>query len=80
MREHTSGGAAHVAGIDDEFVDWFAIAGPVERAVPRFRALAELGLDFVNVIPSSSGVARDVAAASFVKLGRELLPALESRR
>ena len=76
MREHTSSVAAHVAGIDDAFVDWFAIAGPIERALPRFRALAELGLDFVHVIPSSSGVARDVAAASFVKLGRELLPAL----
>jgi 5,10-methylenetetrahydromethanopterin reductase len=80
MREHTSSTAAHTAGIDDGFVDWFAIAGPVERALPRFRALAELGLDFVHVIPSSSGVARDVAAASFVKLGRELLPALQSGR
>lgn len=80
MREHTSSAAAHAAGIDDDFVDWFAIAGPVERALPRFRALAELGLDFVHVIPSSSGVPRDVAAASFVALGRELLPALASGR
>ena len=76
MREHTSSLAAHASGIDDDFVDWFAIAGPVERALPRFRRLAELGLDFVHVIPSSSGVARDVAAASFVALGRDLLPAL----
>jgi 5,10-methylenetetrahydromethanopterin reductase len=76
MREHTSSAAAHTAGIDDDFVDWFAIAGPVERALPRFRALAEVGLDFVHVTPSSSGVARDVSATSFVKLGRELLPAL----
>jgi len=76
MGEHTSSAAAHTAGIDDDFVDWFAIAGPVERALPRFRQLAEIGLDFVHVIPSSSGVSRDVAAASFVKLGRELLPAL----
>lgn len=78
MREHTSSRAAHTAGIDDDFVDWFAIAGPVERALPRFRALRDLGLDFVHVIPSSSGVPRDVAATSFVKLGRELLPALRA--
>jgi len=76
MREHTSSLAAHTSGIDDDFVDWFAIAGPVDRALPRFRALAALGLDFVHVIPASSGVARDVAATSFLTLGRDLLPAL----
>ena len=35
--------AAHTAGIDDAFVDWFAIAGPLARALPRFRQLAALG-------------------------------------
>src|SRR5207244_8128353 len=29
MRDHTRTGVAHTAGIGDEFVDWFAIAGPV---------------------------------------------------
>lgn len=78
MRVHTRSDAAHTAIIDDDFVDWFAIAGPVERALPRFRELAALGLDFVHVIPSSSAVPRQVAATSFLKLGTELLPALRS--
>ncbi|MEW6271694.1 MAG: LLM class flavin-dependent oxidoreductase [Thermodesulfobacteriota bacterium] len=78
MRDHTRSDAAHARGVEDEFVDWFAIAGPLERALPRFRALAALGLDFVHVIPSSSGVPRDLAATSFAKLGRELLSALAS--
>ena len=48
----------------------------MERVLPRFRQLAALGLDFVHVIPGSSDVARDVAAASLMALGGELLPAL----
>jgi hypothetical protein len=76
MRDHTRAGAAHTAGIGDDFVDWFALVGPVERVLPRFRQLAALGLDFVHVIPGSSDVARDVAAASLMALGGELLPAL----
>ena len=80
MREHTRADAGHAAGIDDAFVDWFAIAGPVERALPRFRALAALGLDFLHVVPSSTGVARDVAIGSFTALGRDLLPALAGDR
>ena len=66
----------HTAGISDEFVDWFAIAGPAERALPRFRQLAALGLDFCYVIPGSTGVARELASASLVALGRDLVPAL----
>jgi 5,10-methylenetetrahydromethanopterin reductase len=78
MREHTRSDAVHAAGIDDEFVDWFAIAGPVDRTLPRFRRLAKVGLDFVHVIPGSTGVPRDVAASSLLALARELLPALRS--
>jgi 5,10-methylenetetrahydromethanopterin reductase len=78
MRDHTRAGVGHTAGIDDGFVDWFAIAGPVARAVPRFRALAALGLDFVHVIPGSSNVPREIAAGSLATFGRELLPALRA--
>jgi hypothetical protein len=67
---------AHTAGIPDDFVDWFAIAGPPEVAVRRLGALAALGLDFVHVIPGSTGVSRDVAIASVMRLARDVLPAL----
>lgn len=76
MREHTRTGAAHTAGIGDAFVDWFAIAGPAEVALPRFRQLAALGLDFCYVIPGSSNVAREVASASLLGLAQNVLPAL----
>jgi len=76
MRDHTRAGAAHIAGVDDDFVDWFALAGPVARVLPGFVALARLGLDFVHVIPASADVPREIARESIVKLGAELLPAL----
>lgn len=78
MREHTRVDAGHTDGVDDAFVDWFALAGPVERVLPRFVALARLGLDFVHVIPASTGVPRDVAAGSLMGLGQGLLPALRA--
>ena len=79
MRDHTRAGAAHTAGVEDDFVDWFALAGPVARVLPRFVALAKLGLDFVHVIPASADVPRDVARASIAKLGTEVLPALRAQ-
>jgi 5,10-methylenetetrahydromethanopterin reductase len=78
MQQHTRSGAEHTAGIGDEFVDWFAIAGPLSTALPRFRELAALGLHFVHVIPGSTGVSREVALASLMTLGRDLIPRLRS--
>ena len=76
MREHTRAGASHTAGLSDEFVDWFAIVGPPETALPRFRKLATLGLDFLRVVPGSVDMPRDIAAASLVNLANEIVPAL----
>src|SRR5436305_1701219 len=52
MRQHTRTGVPQTAGISDEFVEWFAIAGPVDVARERFRQLAALGLDFCSVVVS----------------------------
>jgi 5,10-methylenetetrahydromethanopterin reductase len=78
MRDHTRTGVAHTAGITDEFVDWFALVGPAARVLPRFRRLAALGLDFVHVIPGSTGMARDMALATLTALSREVIPALRA--
>jgi 5,10-methylenetetrahydromethanopterin reductase len=76
MRYHTRTGVPHTAGIGDEFVDWFAIAGPADVARERFRRLAGLGLDFCTVIPGSTGAPRDVIAGSLQRFGRDVLPAV----
>jgi 5,10-methylenetetrahydromethanopterin reductase len=78
MRDHTRTGVAHTAGIADDFVDWFAIAGPPDVAVHRLQQLANLGLDFVHIIPGSTGMPREVAIGSVTQLGRDVLPALAS--
>lgn len=75
MRDHTRTGVAHTRGISDAFVDWFAIAGPLARARERVRALAELGLDFVHVVPGSTGADPALIGASLDTLAREIVPA-----
>ena len=76
MRNHTRTGVPHTAGIGDEFVDWFAIAGPPDVARERFGRLAALGLDFCHVIPGSTGMPREVAVGSLQRLAGEVMPAL----
>jgi 5,10-methylenetetrahydromethanopterin reductase len=78
MRAHTRADAPHAAGLSDEFLDWFAIAGPAPAALARLRALAALGLDFCHVVPGSTGAPRDVLVASVAALAREVLPALRA--
>jgi 5,10-methylenetetrahydromethanopterin reductase len=76
MREHTRTTAEHVRGLGDAFVDWFAIAGPPDHAVRRFRALRDLGLDFVYAVSGSADTARDVSRTSLKLLATEILPAV----
>jgi 5,10-methylenetetrahydromethanopterin reductase len=75
MREHTRTGVAHTAGISDAFLDWFGIVGPAAKARERFRALADLGLDFVRVVPGSTGAEMAVVAASLEAIAKEIVPA-----
>jgi hypothetical protein len=78
MRDHTRTGVAHTPGIADESVDWFAVGGPADVAVHGLQQLAALGLDFVHVIPGSTGMPREIAIASVTQLARDVLPALVS--
>jgi len=79
MRDHTRTGVAHTRGISDDFVDWFAIVGPAERARESFRALAELGLDFVHVVPGSTGADPAVVGASLEAIAKQIVPAFAGR-
>jgi 5,10-methylenetetrahydromethanopterin reductase len=80
MRQHTRADAPHAAGLSDAFVDWFAIAGPPSVARERFQHLAALGLDFCYVVPGSTGMPREVAAGSLLRLAQEVVPAVGGRR
>ena len=79
MRNHGVAAGAHSQALDDEFLDWFGIVGPVEEARARFAELADLDLDFLRVIPGSRDTPPDVAAESLRLLATEIAPALRRR-
>jgi 5,10-methylenetetrahydromethanopterin reductase len=74
MRDHTRAKAEHARALEDEFIDWFAIAGPVETALPRFERLAALGLDFCHVVPGSNEMRREVAATVLQLIATRVIP------
>jgi 5,10-methylenetetrahydromethanopterin reductase len=79
MKDHTRESSPHARAMEDQFVDWFALAGPTERVLPRFEALAALGLDFIYMVSASSDTAREVARTSLAMLSRDVLPMLAAR-
>jgi len=78
MRVHTRATAEHAAALSDEFLDWFALVGPPERVLPRFRSLAALGLDFCRVVPGSPEAPPGAAMASLLSLARDIVPQLRA--
>ncbi len=79
MREHTRVGAAHTQAIEDAFIDWYGVAGPVGLVCERLERLAALGLDFCHIVPGSFDTPRDVLRESLRLLGTEVLPALRAQ-
>jgi len=77
MRDHTRAGAAHAQGLEDAFLDWYGVAGPVDHVRERLARLAALGLDFCHVVPGSFDTPRDVLRESLRLLGTEVLPSLQ---
>lgn len=57
MQNHNLSQGSHVASIDDEFVDWFAICGPRSKCLDRLGELLELGLDHVHVLGGAPEIA-----------------------
>ncbi len=76
VRDHGRADTAHARELDDAFVDRFGIVGPVERAMPRFRELARLGLHFCRIVPGSADASPDVVTASLLTLANEVRPAV----
>jgi 5,10-methylenetetrahydromethanopterin reductase len=76
MRDHTRTTSAHARTLDDAFLDWYGIAGPVEHARERLQKLAALGLDFCHIVPGSFDTPRDVLRESLRLIATQVLPAL----
>jgi 5,10-methylenetetrahydromethanopterin reductase len=78
MRDHTRATVAHAQGLEDAFLDWYGVAGPVDVVRERLGRLAALGLDFCHIVPGSFDTPRDVLRESLRLLGTEVLPALRA--
>jgi 5,10-methylenetetrahydromethanopterin reductase len=53
MARHAQNEGAHLAKVDDGFVDWFSICGPPSKCIERLGALIAMGLDHVYILGGS---------------------------
>ena len=68
-RQHGQADADHAKVIDDQFMDWFAIAGPPDYVIERLRVLMGLGLNHIYFVGAFQPTSRELFA-------REVLPVL----
>ncbi len=76
MSGHASADAAHAAALPDDFLDRFAVAGPVEHCTARLSELIEAGAERIVVVPGSRGADPGEVGGSLGRLASEVLPAL----
>lgn len=76
MAGHAQAGADHAAAIPDEFIDRFAVVGPVEHCISRLSELIEAGAERLVVVPGSRDADPYEVGASIERLAGEVLPAL----
>ncbi|HEX2096905.1 MAG TPA: LLM class flavin-dependent oxidoreductase [Solirubrobacterales bacterium] len=73
---HGDAAAPHARGLEDEFVDRFALAGPAEEVAERLAEIASLGIERVVVVPGSLDADPARIAASNERFAAEVLPRL----
>ena len=54
MKNHSSEAGEHLNLIDDDFIDWFSIAGSPQKCIDRLGELIDLGLDHVYLLGGSA--------------------------
>ena len=68
-KQHGQSDADHAKLIDEQFIDWFSIAGPPSYVIERLWTLMDLGLNHIYFVGASQPTSRELFA-------REVLPAL----
>ena len=82
MKNHSSEKGDHLDLIDDEFIDWFSIAGPPQKCIDRLGELIELGLDHIYLLGGSPvPEPRDARLRAMVEqteiVAKEVLPSFK---
>ena len=70
-RRHGEASAPHASHLDDEFIDWFAIAGSPDHVVERLRELVGLGLRHLYFPGALAGGTREPMVATVLPALRE---------
>ena len=82
MKNHSSEKGQHLDLIDDDFIEWFSIAGPPQKCINRLEKLLDLGLDHIYILGGSPIVEpRDARVRAMVEqtqiFAKEVLPAIK---
>ena len=75
---HGQSATAAARELSDEFIDRFAVCGPAGEVAERLRALADLGLERLIVVPGSLDADPEALEASNERFAAEVLPALRA--
>jgi 5,10-methylenetetrahydromethanopterin reductase len=81
MARHAQNEGAHLAFVDDEFVDWFSICGPPAKCLDRLGALLAMGLDHVYLlggspVPSPHGARQEAMVGQTRLFAAAVMPKL----
>ncbi len=76
MANHAKAGSAQGSALTDEFIDAFAIAGPVSYCIDRLAALIEVGVDRIVMVPGSRDADMIELLGSIGRLAAEVIPEL----
>ncbi len=79
MKNHSSEKGQHLDLIDDDFIEWFSIAGPPQKCISRLEKLLDLGLDHIYILGGSPiAEPRDARVRAMVEqtevFAKEVLP------
>jgi len=66
----------HASDLSDEFLDAFAVAGPVDECVSRLASRLEEGLDRIVMVPGSRHADQVELKGSISRMGDEMRPQL----
>jgi 5,10-methylenetetrahydromethanopterin reductase len=76
MAGHATAGAGHAEALPDDFLDRFAVAGPVDHCVARLSELVEAGAERLVLVPGSRDADAGDVLASMGLLASAVLPRL----
>ncbi len=82
MKNHSSEKGQHLDLIDDDFIEWFSIAGPPQKCINRLEKLLDLGLDHIYILGGSPiAEPRDARVRAMVEqtevFAKEVLPVIK---